>query len=122
PCARPSSTGSTTPSRGSVRDADERRQESLDMRSTIPPEIPVVDLGPVAPGDEAAARDVAAAVDRACRDLGFIVVVGHGVAQEVIDAAHRTSRAFFDLDLAVRERYQAPPGGFVGYRGLGAEG
>lgn len=92
------------------------------MRSTIPPEIPVVDLGPVAPGDEAAARDVAAAVDRACRDLGFIVVVGHGVAQEVIDAAHRTSRAFFDLDLAVRERYQAPPGGFVGYRGLGAEG
>jgi len=92
------------------------------MSQSIPSEIPVIDLRPFTEGDEAGARAVAAEFDRACRDLGFVVVVGHGVPQAVVDAAHRTSRAFFDLDLAVRDRYQAPPGGFVGYRGLGAEG
>lgn len=92
------------------------------MSEFIPSEIPVIDLRPFIDGDEAGTREIVAAVDRACRDLGFLVVVGHGVPQAVIEAAHRSARAFFDLDLAVRDRYQAPPGGFVGYRGLGAEG
>ncbi|WP_434425219.1 isopenicillin N synthase family dioxygenase [Nannocystis pusilla] len=92
------------------------------MSSVIPAEIPVIDIGPFGDGDAAGAAEVAAAFDRACRDLGFVVVVGHGVPRATIDAAHRSARAFFDLDLAVRDRYAAPPGGFVGYRGLGAEG
>lgn len=32
------------------------------------------------------------------------------------------SRAFFDLDIAIKDGYQPPPGGFVGYRGVGSEG
>ncbi|MFY0534016.1 2-oxoglutarate and iron-dependent oxygenase domain-containing protein [Nannocystis pusilla] len=79
------------------------------MSSVIPAEIPVIDIGPFGDGDAAGAAEVAAAFDRACRELGFVVVVGHGVPQDVIDAAHRSSRAFFDLDLAVRDRYAARP-------------
>lgn len=92
------------------------------MSSAPSSEIPVIDIGPFGDGDGPGAAAVAAAFDRACRDLGFVVVVGHGVPQSAIDAAHRSSRAFFDLELAQRDRYAAPPGGFVGYRGLGAEG
>jgi isopenicillin N synthase-like dioxygenase len=84
--------------------------------------IAVVDISPFIAGDEAGRREVAAAVDRACREVGFLLVVGHGVPQALVDRAHAAARAFFDLDVAVKERYQPPPGGFVGYRGVGSEG
>lgn len=88
------------------------------MQSTIA----IINIDPFIHGDEAARLEVAAAVDRACREVGFLVIVGHGVPQALIDRAHAAARAFFDLPAAVKERYQPPPGGFTGYRGLGAEG
>ena len=83
--------------------------------------IPVIDLRAFVAG-EPASREIVAAVDRAAREVGFFVVVGHGVPQKLVERAHATARAFFDLDTAIKERYQPPPGGFVGYRGVGSEG
>jgi isopenicillin N synthase-like dioxygenase len=88
------------------------------MQSTIP----VIDISPFVAGDPDGSREVAAAVDRAARDVGFFVVVGHDVPPALVDRAHAAARAFFDLDVATKDRYQPPPGGFAGYRGLGAEG
>jgi isopenicillin N synthase-like dioxygenase len=34
--------------------------------------VPIIDIGPYWTGGEAGKRDVAAAVDRACRDIGFL--------------------------------------------------
>lgn len=51
--------------------------------------IPVVDLGA---GDETA---VAEAIDRACREVGFFSVVGHGVDPELCARLDRLAREFF---------------------------
>src|SRR6185295_153195 len=40
---------------------------------------------------------VAAELDRACRDVGFFVAVGHGVAQAQLDALLDAARRFFAL-------------------------
>ncbi|WP_437932388.1 2-oxoglutarate and iron-dependent oxygenase domain-containing protein [Sorangium sp. So ce291] len=83
--------------------------------------IPVIDIGPF-DGGEGDRRQVAQAVERACRDLGFLVVVGHGVPQQLIDSGHAAARAFFDLELETKRRYEPAPGTFLGYRGIGSEG
>lgn len=92
------------------------------MKPMMQPTIPVIDIRPFTAGDPDGARDVVAAVDRAARDVGFFVVTGHDIPSELVDRAHTAARAFFDLDAAIKDRYAPPPGGFVGYRGLGAEG
>ena len=52
--------------------------------------VPLVDL--TAPADR-----VVAAIDAACRDVGFFAVTGHGVPDGLADAAWDAAREFFDL-------------------------
>jgi isopenicillin N synthase-like dioxygenase len=82
---------------------------------------PIIDLTPLRAGSAEDARAVVRAVDEACREIGFLVIVGHGVPQTLVDRAHAASRALFDLDVETKQRYGAPPGGYPGYRGLGTE-
>jgi isopenicillin N synthase-like dioxygenase len=37
--------------------------------------------------------EVAAAVDRACRDIGFLVISGHGIAPELVDETRAVAPA-----------------------------
>ncbi|WP_437942458.1 isopenicillin N synthase family dioxygenase [Sorangium sp. So ce341] len=83
--------------------------------------VPVIDIGPF-DRSEADRRHVARAVEQACRDLGFLVVVGHGVPEELLDGGHAAARAFFDLELETKRKYEPAPGTFLGYRGIGSEG
>jgi isopenicillin N synthase-like dioxygenase len=83
--------------------------------------VPIIDLNPFRSGGAEDRQAVARAVDEACREIGFLVIVGHGVPQTTIDRAHAASRALFDLDVATKERYGPPPGGYLGYRGVGSE-
>ena len=58
--------------------------------------VPVIDLGPArssASGRQAVAR----AIDRACEESGFLVVVGHGVDEGLVDLMYAVTRAFFRL-------------------------
>ena len=48
--------------------------------------LPIVDL---------AADDAPAAIDRACRDMGFFYVVGHGVDEALQQRLEEAARAFF---------------------------
>jgi len=43
-------------------------------------------------------EEVAAAIDAACRDMGFFYVVGHGVPPELIARVDGLAREFFELD------------------------
>jgi isopenicillin N synthase-like dioxygenase len=52
--------------------------------------VPVIDIS----GDP---RKVAAEVGAACREIGFLTVVGHGIPDEVVDRTAAAARAFFDL-------------------------
>lgn len=58
-------------------------------------DLPVIDLrGP--------ADSVAASIGSACADVGFFLVVGHGVDSSVVEAAWSETRAFFDAPLEHR--------------------
>jgi len=92
----------------------------VSMRSTLP--VHPLDLEPFRTGSTADRAEVAAQLDLACRDTGFLVVTGHGVAQSTCDAALDAFAAFFDLPesekrLAVVE----DPGANRGYSALGQE-
>lgn len=63
--------------------------------------VPTIDLS----GRRA---EVAAHLDRACRDVGFFEVVGHGIDDDIIDAMRAETTVFFDLPLAIKQQYVPP--------------
>jgi isopenicillin N synthase-like dioxygenase len=87
-----------------------------------PPAIPVIDIAPVRAGDHGALRTVAAAIDRASREIGFFGVVGHGIPEAAFDACYDGALAFFDLPLEEKLRVKRPsPEESRGYNAVGAE-
>ncbi len=65
--------------------------------------VPVVDVS---------AADAVAQVADACRRVGFLTVVGHGVPDEVVAGAWDTAREFFDLPLEQRTAVAMPRPGY----------
>ena len=66
--------------------------------------------------------DAAAAIDLACREVGFFSIVGHGLDPRVVDAAHGAARAFFDLPLDDRMEAVMPEAGYpYGYHPFSGE-
>ncbi|MFJ3788811.1 isopenicillin N synthase family dioxygenase [Kitasatospora sp. NPDC090091] len=59
--------------------------------------IPIITLepGPAEADHAGAERRIADEISDACRNTGFFVVRGHGIAREVFDDAYRTSLDFF---------------------------
>jgi isopenicillin N synthase-like dioxygenase len=77
--------------------------------------VPLIDL-------RRGQADVASAIDRACRQIGFFVIDGHGVPEDVADAAWDAGRAFFALPLERRLEVAMPEAGYpYGYCPLSAE-
>jgi isopenicillin N synthase-like dioxygenase len=74
--------------------------------------VPVIDLTHWRDGSDRAG--VADAVGRACRDVGFLVIAGHGVPDATIAAARAAALDFFRLPAPLKRKYA--PGGSV-YRG-----
>jgi isopenicillin N synthase-like dioxygenase len=78
--------------------------------------VPVIDIsggsGPVV--DE---------VGRACREVGFLTVVGHGVPEELVAALGGAARAFFDLPEDEKRKLAEgePTPGLPAYRPLRSE-
>lgn len=56
--------------------------------------IPTIDLSGVR-HDAAARRRAAAAIDQACREIGFFLIKGHGVDQALIDDSFQAADRFF---------------------------
>ena len=59
-------------------------------RAASPPAAPVVQPG-------SAAADVVESWGSAMRDVGLVVVTGHGIADSTFEALHRVSGEFFDM-------------------------
>src|ERR1700733_14435887 len=53
--------------------------------------VPVIDIAPYRAGGADGKARVARAVAEACRDIGFLIVTGHGVAPALIDRVDRAS-------------------------------
>lgn len=82
--------------------------------------VPVIDIAPYLAGTPAGKRRVAEELDRACREVGFYVIVGHGVDPALVEQVERVSREFFELPLGEKMKVHIGnvPGG-VGYSAIG---
>lgn len=63
--------------------------------------IPLIDLAPLATG-EAGVREVAPALRTALEDIGFLIVVNHGVPRDLIDATFAEAERFHAQPLAAK--------------------
>lgn len=70
--------------------------------------VPIIDMAPYATGSEACKHALAQQIGAACREIGFLVVAGHGVPQDLIAEVDEVSRAFFDLPLAEKMQVVRP--------------
>lgn len=70
--------------------------------------VPVVDVR----GD---LNDTAAAIDRACREVGFFQIVGHGLDPQVEAAAWAAAAEFFRLPIEYKMAVAIPTGDAYGY-------
>jgi isopenicillin N synthase-like dioxygenase len=76
--------------------------------------VPTIDLG----GEPGA---VAHEIDRACRDVGFFQIVGHGIDPAIADAAWDMAHRFFGLPRDEKMALAIPPGQAYGYGPFRAE-
>jgi len=60
---------------------------------------PIVSLAGMRSADPAARAIVAAAFRAACLDKGFLYIVDHGIAPEVMESIFRQTKRFFDLPM-----------------------
>ena len=80
--------------------------------------FPVFDLAAFEASEGAARADLARVLDETCRQTGFLVLAGHGVAAQVIADQWAGVAAFFAQDAAAKARVAAPyPGYPYGYLG-----
>ena len=78
--------------------------------------IPVVDISGFDGGPATARRQVLEEVTAACEETGFLVIVGHGVTDEVIASMYRVTQEFFALPRAEKQR--CTPEGWDRYCGF----
>ena len=88
-----------------------------------PAKIPAIDIAPFMAGDQHSKRQVAEEFSRACEDIGFVVISGHGIAQATIDRLFERGFAFFDLPTEAKNRWH-PTGEAKqrGYHGMATRG
>ncbi|MDZ8200776.1 2-oxoglutarate and iron-dependent oxygenase domain-containing protein [Microbacterium sp. SSW1-59] len=73
-------------------------------------QVPAVDISAyVHDGSPEERQAVAAAIDHACRTVGFIQIHGHGIPAEIIDGLTEAIDGFFELDLDAKKAYRTPP-------------
>lgn len=91
-----------------------QHDEPLSKGLARPFAVPVVDIAPClsrigASSDPAARTRVAAELGMACREVGFVQVVGHGIAPTVLAGLAGAIDAYFAQPLAAKLRDRAPP-------------
>ena len=78
--------------------------------------VPQIDISPyVNDGSADEKVAVAAAVDRACREVGFIQIMGHGIPKDVSDGLAASMDAFFGMELDEKKKYRTAPSVNRGY-------
>ncbi|MCU1657889.1 MAG: oxidoreductase [Pseudonocardiales bacterium] len=73
--------------------------------------VPIIDLTPWFDGGDSGRGAVAAQVDAALRDVGFLLVTGHQVPRSLRDDVRAAARAFFALPADIKQRYAVTVGG-----------
>ncbi len=72
--------------------------------------VPSIDITPyVADGTAEQKAEVARAIDEACRTVGFMQILGHGIPDATIAGLTEAMDAFFALDLETKKTYKTSP-------------
>ncbi|MGB1253531.1 MAG: isopenicillin N synthase family dioxygenase [Candidatus Promineifilaceae bacterium] len=79
--------------------------------------IPIIDLTPYFDGSDKAG--VAQQIGRACEEIGFFTISGHGISLDQIVAANAAAGAFFDRGLSAKHLLKRQDG--MGYLGPDGE-
>jgi isopenicillin N synthase-like dioxygenase len=82
--------------------------------------VPLVNIEPFLKGGSTDREQVAALVDAACQDSGFLMVAGHGVPTGLMQAYTDHLTAFFAAPLADKQRIGVTRDSNRGYRGKDA--
>ncbi|MCW5718142.1 MAG: isopenicillin N synthase family oxygenase [Bauldia sp.] len=72
------------------------------------PEIATIDIEPFRLGDAEARLAVAKSFGEAFEDIGFAVIVGHGIPGQLMDDTYAAAKAFFDMPLGAKLALQPP--------------
>lgn len=83
--------------------------------------VPVIDISGLR-GDLSQRREVGRQIDKACSEIGFLCITGHGVDPALIERVRAAALAFFDLPEAAKMAIDRKPPGFRGYIPLASEG
>lgn len=91
-----------------------QHDEQSAKRQARPFAVPVVDIAPYVAGNGAgcerlARARVAAELDRACREVGFLQIRGHGIAPAVLAGLAGAIDAYFGQGLETKLRDRVPP-------------
>lgn len=77
--------------------------------------VPLIDFAPFLNGGADERRRVASAIGQACEDIGFFMLTGHGVPQDLIDELVSVSYRYFALPEDEKRRITMPPDRYRGY-------
>ena len=72
----------------------------MDDNSANP--IPLIDLAPLADGGPEGAAEIAPVLRAALEDIGFLIIVNHGVPQDLIDQTFAQAKRFHDQDMEAK--------------------
>jgi isopenicillin N synthase-like dioxygenase len=82
--------------------------------------VPVIDIAPFLSGPAEGRERVVTQVQRACEEIGFFSIVGHGIGDQLVAAVRSASNRFFELPLEEKLKVKRAPGpGARGYAVLG---
>ena len=95
--------GSLLPDAAMVVPARSRPLPPTDGDGGVFRAVPVVDIAALGGGDAGAEADCVAAIGRAAREVGFVMVTGHRIAPAVIERLQDAARRFFALPAAARQ-------------------
>jgi isopenicillin N synthase-like dioxygenase len=85
--------------------------------------VPIIDMSPFYSGSAGEREKLVADLGHACRDIGFLVITGHGVAPDLMARVDASSRSFFQLPVEQKQALKRPKDDQVrGYSAVGDEG
>ena len=89
-----------------------------DEAGTVPTDreasVPVIDISAFETGSAEQRQDIVDRIGAACRSIGFFVITGHAVPDDLVERVHRVSRSFYDLPDEQKANYKAARRGYFG--------
>jgi isopenicillin N synthase-like dioxygenase len=67
--------------------------------------IPIIDVSSLYAVDRAEKLETARLIGKACREIGFFVIINHGIDRKIISDAWNATADFFDLPTEVKMKY-----------------